>query len=190
MILFIVRACYMNELVESMFAYSQLDCDDKKLILKELDLCALVRELTALNYDGFESRGMDVQIEIPGTPILCNVDEREIKRSINNLIVNAYKHNPNRTQVLIQVSQQENSVYVVVADTGEQIPESIEQTIFEPFVCGDESRTSGNGNGLGLAISQVIVRKHGGDLYLLKKIDGYTKGFVIKLPVISDPIER
>lgn len=181
------KSCYMNELVESLFAYSKLDTDDYQLSRKKLDMCSLVRNLVAMNYNEFDERDMELQLDIPDDPLFCYADEKEMKRSISNLIINTYKHNPNGTKALIQVYCHKKDAYVVVADSGDPIPPEQERFIFEPFMCGDEARTSGNGSGLGLAISQIIVRKHGGDLYISKDIDGCTKGFVIKLPVKALP---
>lgn len=174
------KSCYMNELVESMFAYSKLDTDDFQLSCKRLDLGSLVREVVALHYDEFENREMELQLNIPDEPLLCSLDEKEMKRSIGNLLVNAYRHNSNRTEVMIKVYRHDKNAYVVVADNGVTIPAEQECCIFEPFMCGDEARSSGNG--LGLTISRIVVRKHGGDLYIRKNIDGYTKGFIIQIP--------
>ena len=55
------------------------------------------------------------------------------------------------------------------------------EKMFQPFVCGNASRTSGNGNGLGLAISAAIVEKHGGKLYMKNSDGEYMKGFVIEI---------
>ena len=74
-------------------------------------------------------------------------------------------------------------VYVVVADNGKAISKEQERNIFEPFVCGDTARSSGNGNGLGLTISKIIIEKHGGKLYINNNISGYTKGFIVKMPL-------
>lgn len=70
---------------------------------------------------------------------------------------------------------------MIVADNGVAIATEQEACIFEPFMCGVEARSSENGNGLGLTISRMIARKHSGDLYIRKDIDGYTKGFVIRI---------
>lgn len=180
------KSCYMNELVESMFAYSKLDTDEFQIISKRMDLCSLVRGIAALHYDEFEKRNMELQIDIPENPIFCLLDEKEIKRSISNLIINAYKHNVGGTRVMIQVNHYESYCYVIVADSGNPITAEEESCIFEPFVSGDEARTSGNGNGLGLTISRIIIRKHGGDLYIRKDISGYTKGFVVRIPLENE----
>lgn len=175
------KSCYMNELVESMFAYAKMETDEFQLQYKHQDLGALVRSVVALHYDEFEKRDMNLQLDIPDQPVFCSLDEKEMKRAIGNLIVNAYKHNPKKTTILVQVKRQKNNACLTVADNGGTIPTEQESTLFDPFMCGDEARSSG-GNGLGLTISRLIIRKHGGDLFLDKKISGYTKGFVIQLP--------
>lgn len=178
------KSGYMNELVESLFTYSKLNTDDYSLSFKNVDLCPIVRNLAAINYDEFEKKQIDLEIKIPKEPIICFVDEKEIKRSINNLIVNSYKHNENGAKVMIQIYRRKKEVYIEVADNGVAITKEQERVLFEPFECGDDARTSGNGNGLGLTISKIIIEKHYGEIYINHSISGYTKGFVIKLSAI------
>ncbi len=173
------KSCYMNELLDTMFAFSKLNTDDYKLSLREVDLCALVRELIAFHYDEYEKMDMDLDIDIPEEAIICNVDEKEMKRAISNLLVNAYKHNEKGAHILVRVSAQGDMVRIIVADNGDVINKKVATTIFEPFAKGDEARSGGKGTGLGLAISNLVVEKHGGKLYIDDYIEGYTKGFVI-----------
>jgi signal transduction histidine kinase len=65
----------------------------------------------------------------------------------------------------------------------------LNEQIFEPFVTGDESRASGAGTGLGLALSTRICEMHGFTLKLVQKPeihryrlgDEYQKVFVISI---------
>lgn len=173
------KSCYMNELLDTMFAFSKLNTDDYKLSLREVDLCALVRELVAFHYDEYEKMDMDLDIDIPEEAIICNADEKEMKRAISNLLVNAYKHNEKGAHILVRVSAKGDMVRIIVADNGDVINKKVATTIFEPFAKGDEARSGGRGTGLGLAISNLVVEKHGGKLYIDDCIEGYTKGFVI-----------
>lgn len=175
------KSCYMNELLDTMFAFSKLNTDDYKLSLREVDLCAFVRELVAFHYDEYEKMGMDLDIDIPEEAIICNVDEKEMKRAISNLLVNAYKHNEKGAHILVRVFAQGDLVKIVVADNGEAIGKEIANTIFEPFSKGDEARSGGKGTGLGLAISRMVVQKHGGRLYIEDNMGGFTKGFVMDM---------
>ena len=173
------KSCYMNELLDTMFTFSKLNMDDYELSLRELDVCSLVRALAALHYDGFEARDMNLDIDIPEETFNCNVDEKEMKRAISNLLVNAYMHNGKGANILVRVSVQGDMVRIIVADNGDVINKKVATTIFEPFAKGDEARSGGRGTGLGLAISNLVVEKHGGKLYIDDCIEGYTKGFVI-----------
>lgn len=175
------KSCYMNELVESLFTYSKLNTNDCQLSYSKMDLTVLVREIVALNYDEFEKKEICLGLEIPEEPIWCLLDEKEIKRAINNLIINAYMHNENDAKVMIQVKRQEKYVYIIIADNGKTISKEQEENIFEPFVSGNDARSSGEGNGLGLAISRIIIEKHEGKLYITNNIRDYTKGFVVQL---------
>ncbi len=175
------KSCYMNELLDTMFAFSKLNTDDYKLSIREVDLCALVRELVAFHYDEYEKMDMDLNIDIPEEAIACNVDEKEMKRAISNLLVNAYKHNEKGTHILVRVLVQGDLVKIIVADNGEVIDKEKATTIFEPFAKGDAARSGGKGTGLGLAISRMVVQKHGGRLYIEDNIGGFTKSFVIDM---------
>lgn len=175
------KSGYMNELLDTMFAFSKLNTDDYKLSCRELDVCVLVRELVALHYDEFETRDMNLDIDIPQEAMICNMDEKEMKRAISNLLINAYKHNENGANILVRVSNRDDMVNVIIADDGKAIDKEEAQTFFVPFAKGDKSRSGGKGTGLGLAISSLVVQKHGGRLYIDNSMEGYTKGFVICL---------
>ena len=164
------KSRHMNELIETLFMYSKLGTENYLLNLKHTNLCSLVRDLAAVHYSEFEDRNMELYIEIPEEPIFCQLDEKEFQRVVNNLIVNAYKHNPKGTAIMIKVHAENGNAFVTVADNGEAIAKELAETMFKPFVCGNASRTSGNGSGLGLAISAAIVKKHGGKLYMCNDI--------------------
>ncbi len=174
------KSCYMNELLDTMFAYAKLNTEGYTLSPAELDICALVREVTALHYDGFEQRQMELQIDIPEEAITCKADGKELKRALSNLVTNACKHNEDGAKILIRVSAQGDGVRILIADDGAAIDKETAKTLFEPFARGDLSRTGG-GTGLGLSIAGLIAKKHGGSLTLEDGIDGYTKGFVLRL---------
>jgi chromosomal replication initiator protein DnaA len=60
-----------------------------------------------------------------------------------------------------ELHQQGKQVVVEVEDTGEGMPEEIQQHIFDPFFTTKEV---GTGTGLGLSISHGILEKHGGKI--------------------------
>ena len=176
-----LKTRHMNELVDTLSAYSKLGTEDFALNLEEANICTLVRDTAAMNYSDFESKGIEMVIDIPDEAIICSLDKKEFTRAVNNVIVNAYKHNKSDCEVLIQVQTDGESVFITVADTGEVIPGELVPTLFEPFVCGNVSRTSGTGSGLGLAVSARVAEMHGMKLTYSTGIEGYSKGFVFEI---------
>ncbi|PRR81204.1 sensor histidine kinase [Clostridium vincentii] len=170
----------VNELLDLMFQYTKLNGVDFEMKLEETDVGRIIKETTALYYNEFEQRNIEINIEIPEKPIKRNLDRVEFGRAISNLLINAYLHNKIGSEVSIRL-EEEDLIKVIVADNGEIIRTDMLEEIFNPFVCEDESRNSKGGSGLGLAITKKIVDKHGGKIYIDSNIDGYTKGFVIEL---------
>ena len=172
----------MNGLVDELFEYSQLGTEEYQLKLEKLDICALLREVVADSYGSLEKHSIDVDIDIPESAICVDADRRDLKRAFTNLITNTYKHNPDGIKMLVRVAMDGDHCVITIADTGTEIPGG--EDIFEPFVTENSSRTPGRGTGLGLAITKRVIDRHGGTIALCV-VDGYTKGFVVKLKTAS-----
>ena len=79
--------------------------------------------------------------------------------------------------VKIQVEQDERFVIIKVTDSGRILDEKIRKSIFSPFYTTKER---GKGTGLGMSISQGIIKEHNGHMSLL---DTENTCFQIALPV-------
>ena len=169
----------MNEMVNTLFDYSKMGTESYTLNLEDMNICALVREIIADAYCDFEEHDISLEIDVPDESIIIKADRNELKRAITNLIVNIYKHNPDGIKAKISVVRENNKVVIKIADNGEPLPENVD--IFEPFVTENTARTTGQGTGLGLAVSKRVVERHGGELYVESSIPNYTKMFVISI---------
>jgi signal transduction histidine kinase len=67
----------------------------------------------------------------------------------------------------------------MISDNGSGIPGKIIDKIFQPFFT---TKPTGEGTGLGLALSYDIIKAHGGDLQVETKL-GEGSVFTIRLPV-------
>ena len=181
----------MNDIIQMLFKYSRLDSDGFELVKAKVDVCELVRECVAASYTDIEDAGDEIDVDIPETVLMGQIDKVQLSRSINNLITNAVRHNPKGTKIFIGVKDEIDSARVFVADTGDAIPQELADKLFEPFVMGDESRSTKGGSGLGLSVSRKICELHDGKLKLVQKPEmgryqlgaEYNKVFVISLPV-------
>ena len=183
----------MNEVVALLLDYVKLDSEGFTIKKTRLDLCELVRSCCAFCFTDIESACDEIDVCIPERAILINADSIQLSRVITNLITNAIKHNPEGTKIKVSVTSDSLStaddVRIFVADSGDEIPSPLNEQIFEPFVTGDESRASGAGTGLGLALSSRICEMHGFTLKLVQKPEihrynlgeEYQKVFVISI---------
>lgn len=88
-------------------------------------------------------------------------DHRKLERVFFNLILNACEAMPGRAgHIDIDLDDKGPRVEIRVRDNGRGIPQSIRETLFEPFV----SQGKENGTGLGLTVVQKIVQDHGGEI--------------------------
>ena len=171
-----------NALLEQMLEYAKLGSTEYKLEMKESDLAELLRLVVSDSYLRFEEKHMTLDIEIPDEPVLCSIDERQMKRVFFNLIGNVINHNPEGTAVKIGLSVIEGTegARIYIADNGPLISPELKDSLFDPFKTGDESRSK-HGSGLGLSVAKKIVELHDGTLEYQENIFQGYKGFVIAL---------
>ena len=83
---------------------------------------------------------------------------------LSNLLSNACKWTPTGSEVTLGAHlNADGTVRVQVRDAGPGVPPEFESRLFERFAQADGSATRGKGGtGLGLAVTQAIIEKHGG----------------------------
>lgn len=176
------KSARMEELIQLLFEYVKISSEGFALDRKPANLAELVRKNAALIYADAESGGMELEIDIPEEPYMENVDEVQFGRALTNLLNNALRHNSAGARILLSLRVEADAARITVADTGEKIAPELAEHLFEPFVMGDESRSSKGGSGLGLSIASQIMQMHGWTLSYSEDIPDYSKGFVIECP--------
>ena len=175
------KSVHMTDLVNKLLEYSRLENDTYYLHPENTEFTEFVRTVIIDQYEAFENRRMELETEIPDSEICLSIDRTEIRRVLLNLLGNCIAHNPPGTSVRAVVRSDGHFCTFGLWDNGTPIPEELRDSVFEPFVCGDASRQSGNGSGLGLSICRKVAEKHGGTIVLKEGPDGY-KGFILSLP--------
>lgn len=161
------KSTNLTELINVFYEYSKLEHDDFKLVLEEKDLGEFVRAYIADKYEYIYDIEFCIDVEIPSNKLLCNIDEVQLKRAFENIVYNSIKHNKKGTTLGIFVEEEKEYYKITIADDGVGIPKDIVETIFNPFVVGDDSRNTKQGSGLGLAITKKIIEKHKGSIKLI-----------------------
>lgn len=142
----------------------------------------------------------DVQVPLP----LIQGDFTQLDRVLSNLIENAVKYSPERTEIRVAASPGESEVEVSVADEGCGVPPEERERIFEKFYRVKQRHTPlaqggcnkslqpgkversapllAGGSGLGLAICRGIIGAHHGRIWVEGRAGGGSR-FVFTLPV-------
>ena len=177
------KAAASTELMDTLFAYARLDHPDYALQPEQIDLCELVKSYLAGKYTELENAGFALEPDLPDHAVPCQADPRLLRRLFENLTGNALKYNPRGTTLLFSLREAPDALFLTIADNGVGIPPAIADTLFEPFVIGNQARTTGCGTGLGMAIVKRIVELHHGTIRLvLPPREGYQTEFEIMLP--------
>jgi PAS domain S-box-containing protein len=109
-------------------------------------------------------------------------DPDRLDQVLTNLISNAVKYSPEGGAIEITVSLQEDEqVELAVIDQGIGIPLEEQSQLFRPFARSETVQRAISGVGLGLYISQQIVARHGGTIWLESE-PGVGTRFALLLP--------
>lgn len=171
------KAMRINELIDRLFEYVKIESPENVLHKTDCDVAEILRNCVADIYTDMEEKNIELELNITEQVVIKNADRLEIGRVFSNILNNALKHTAGGTKVYVEMDENGNTV---IADSGEKIPDVIASKLFKPFVSGDESRTSCNGSGLGLALAYKIMQKHGGSLLYESPYKSYTKAFLVK----------
>ncbi len=151
----------MTSMIDALLSLSKVAQAD--LISMDADLSTLCHEVIAeiaVRYPHHQPR-----ISI-GSPLPIHGDTRLLKQALTKLLENAWKCTMNRTDAHIEIGgmQEANHSVYFVRDNGIGFDMSLVNKLFVPFqqLHGDANL---RGQGLGLAIAQRIIARHGGRIW-------------------------
>jgi len=129
-----------------------------------------------------------VHLEIDRNLPLLKADPVLMEQLLVNLLDNAARHTPRRTNISIRAQRSFDQIELTVADDGPGFPPDIEpDTLFDKFRRGREEGVQG-GVGLGLAICRAIARAHGGEIRA-ERIPAGGALFTLTLPLTEEAPE-
>lgn len=149
-------------LLTDLLEISRFDAGFAVLDAEPTDLVAIVRRVVEHLAPLAERAGVPVELDLPDTPVIVELDGRRVERVLRNLVGNAVEHAEARP-VRVAVAAHEGAVAVTVRDHGIGLSPGEEKLVFNRFWRADPSRArQTGGTGLGLSISLEDARLHGG----------------------------
>jgi len=143
---------------------------------------ALLHHTIRLVQEDANLRKVSIQLDVPQDKDLDNVmiDGSQMTQVILNLVLNALQAVDIGGRIWIAARKPDaDSLELSVEDDGPGIPADKVKRIFDPFFTTKEK-----GTGLGMAIVQMIVENHGGEIQVVSPVPGKTHGcrIVLRLP--------
>ncbi|KRP43882.1 two-component system, OmpR family, heavy metal sensor histidine kinase CusS [Pseudomonas libanensis] len=167
---------WMAQLVNDMLYLAKAD---HGLLMPNREALNLGDEVDAL-LEFFTLLAEDAQVTLVREGTAHTLGDRGmLRRALSNLLDNALRFTPPGGEIRVRM---EEGVTLAVENTGDGIPARLLPRLFDRFYRADPSRRAGSSEhaGLGLAITQSIVRAHGGRIFCESQA-GWTR-FVIELP--------
>lgn len=120
-------------------------------------------------------------------PETVSLDLHRTKQTLNNLISNAIKFAANGN-VIIGATVKDDAVCLIVKDDGIGMEQSSLNTLFDPFVQGDNTiKRRFGGTGLGMSIVKQLVDIMDGEIKVQSKL-GKGTAFVVSLPLHEERV--
>lgn len=163
----------LARLISQLLDASRLQMGTMELEREPVDVGEVVRRVAEPLVAASPAHRLDLHLE----HVQGELDELRLEQVLHNLVGNALKYSPEGGPVEISVRGVAGEVEITVADRGIGLPG--EKGQFERFSRGDVQGI--DGMGIGLHVSDEIVRRHGGSMRLLPREGGGTVALV-RLP--------
>lgn len=167
----------VNRLTEVTETYLGLRGGKPKLARESLN--AIVDDLVGFVRNDLATRHVVVETELAPEDPTGHVDANQIRQCLINLVRNAADAVSVKGggRVVLRTRGERDRVEVAVEDDGVGIASELLPRLFDPFFS-----TKDGGNGLGLALTQQIIRDHGGEIHVVSRV-GRGTTFTLSVPV-------
>lgn len=173
------------QLVEDLLNVSRIESGRMQFSFAKDSVEKLVKEL----YENFilvaKTKKIYLDLKLPDRKLPeVMMDLAKIREVISNFMDNALKYTE-KGGVTIRIEETKNdTVKIMVSDTGIGVPADEIQHLFKKFSRGkDTGRLHATGTGLGLYVAKNIIEAHHGKVWVESDGEGKGSKFIIELPI-------
>ena len=174
------KLSFLSHLTEDLFLLSKLE--ENKIIFCEdpVDLTGLLTDLAESCQ--MEAREKSITLRAELEPACTTIgDAFRLEQAFQNIITNAVKYTPEGGHVTVRLRHDGEYLQAEVEDDGIGIPKEDLERIFQLYYVRDRSSKTAS-TGLGLSITQEIIRHHAGTIRAESE-EGSGATFIVRLPV-------
>ena len=169
----------MSDMVGKLLMLNEIESGGEQLVIEHFNLT----DLSTGFYDAFRALAAErnVTLEFPKENFYVWADPGMMETAIRNILSNAWHYVADHGIIRMTFAEQDGWAEIQIYNSGSHIPEQDLSKIWEKFYRADKARSREyGGNGIGLAITKVIIEKHHGQVEARNEEVGVT--FIIRLP--------
>ncbi len=170
----------LQSLVDRLLALSTLEALQRLERTERADLAAVVEDVVAGVAPVAAQREIELTSAVPKGAAVVG-DRFLIRQALLNLVTNALKATPPGGSVRISVGAADESVELLIEDTGSGVPDYALPRVFERFYTVPVANGLPSGTGLGLPFVREVAHLHGGTATLANRPEGGARA-VLSLP--------
>jgi len=148
----------MARISEQLKSFARKSDPDEKV---SANLAPIILASKELIQPQLKKQQVNLELQLADSPMMVIVNPLQIEQVLINLLTNAMQalDTTSDKQICLSVEQEQDAWWIHIDDNGPGISPDRQQSLFEPFYT-----TKKNGLGLGLSISQQIIRSMDGEL--------------------------
>jgi signal transduction histidine kinase len=178
----------MTRMIDDLLDVSRITEGKIELRKEPVNLASVVHAATSLIHSECASRGQELAIKLPDTPVYLHADSTRLEQVFGNLLTNASKYAGEGCHITVTAERAGPDVIISVTDDGVGIEPELLPRIFDLFVQASRTLDRRHGGlGIGLTLVQRIVRLHGGTIEARSKGLGHGSQFIVRLPAMAAP---
>jgi len=171
-----------NEIVENLLRASEFYKGRLELTPSVFDMIHVIEEIKNELQKFAVENGVSVEV-VKKEKIVIVGDKEKIKRALKNIVENGIKFNRKNGKVVISLQKEDNSIKLIIEDTGMGIGGAHLGRVFSPLYQIDPTSTRKyGGTGMGLAVAKQIINMHKGDIKVESEV-GKGSRFIVELPI-------
>lgn len=159
-----VEAQHLTRLIDNVLCYARINDGSSEYDLEPVDVVDLVQESIERFRPRLLEAGIEVDVQVPGDPVVVTADHLMLQHAFDNLVENALTHAGQGRWLGVRVATERGTAIIEVADRGQGIPAAELTRVFDKFYRRKGTRV--RGTGLGLAIVRRFVDDMGGRVTL------------------------
>lgn len=176
------KGTHMEELIQDLSLVTQLNSAEGTLPIQKtmMDIVEFTKRVVADISNNPQASSHRLHFHADQPVIHVDFDVKYMHRILQNLMMNSIIHNPEPTDIYVEIEDAGEHVLVRIKDNGVGMPSQTVEHLFQQYYRGTTTDTASEGTGLGMAIVYKLIQAHNGTITVKSELTQGTS-FTVQL---------